>query len=141
MDLTPHLPAIEQLTWDNPSTDNWCAESVEKVSDYLKGQGIPHTQVGTPEDTQFPYGHHDWIQLDDGTVLDPTITQFGIRDFPGTDKTAVIPPDHPMHGMYTQDPNPSSYRVAAPQPDPTLDQPGDLTLPTGWTQGPSGPGV
>ena len=103
------LREIERVAWlCTPDWDNWCGNASDRVSEYLSQQGIPHTVEDINDDYApgWSYGPHTFIRLADGTVLDPTITQFvgeGHRRLRGglsTRRTAVFPVGHPAHKMY-----------------------------------------
>jgi hypothetical protein len=112
--LAKHLPEIERLAWENtPDYDNWCGNACDRVSEYLKSQGVPHYRGMA--------SHHDWLELEDGTIVDPTISQFGstgLKDWPGTPKTAIIPPDHPLHNAewYNGDDGRSRWHISSGTP-------------------------
>lgn len=112
-DMHQHLPEIERLAWqDTPDWDNWCGHACERVSDYLREQGIEHQIVDSPDETLSQWGHHTWIEFPDGTLLDPTITQFmgeGHPSVPGTKRTAVVPPGHPFAERYDRSQSPYSW--------------------------------
>lgn len=44
---------------------------------------------------------HAWLILPDGSIVDPTVTQFKqIEIYPGVDEIAIIPPAHCMQAQY-----------------------------------------
>lgn len=88
---------------------NWCGEVSKYATRHLMGGEVDcFKKVGGfgPRGT-----YHCWIELHDGTIVDPTIRQFSdprfgkdadpeLADFPGTDTVAVIPPGHPFRRHY-----------------------------------------
>lgn len=106
-DIGPHISEIERLAWENtPDWDNWCGNACQRISEYLSAQGIGHRIVDNEEVPTFPWGTHTWIELDNGTIIDPTMTQFWgeshprTKGSPSTDRTGVFPSSHPANKYY-----------------------------------------
>jgi hypothetical protein len=110
-------------------SDDWCGQATEDISDYLTKQGVVHTayHVGGEywwddnKDTFAPEGEgrwvprfggtdwdpsHAYIVLEDGTILDATITQFTrgqCEDYPrhpDYQDIGIIPYGHPLSAQY-----------------------------------------
>jgi len=103
---------IVQLAQACDPEDDWCATATDAVGDYLGRNGIGATQY-YPSDERFggfaADATHAYLVLDDGTIVDPTITQFvergsprqrarvaGYPTLPGFPSVAVVPPGHPF---------------------------------------------
>jgi hypothetical protein len=111
--LSPLLVEIERLAWlETPDWDDWCGNACARISPYLDTQGIEHAIESAgddPEDTvgpNWPWGTHTFIRLADGSVLDPTISQFQgeghprLQGSPSSALTALLPREHPAARYY-----------------------------------------
>jgi hypothetical protein len=119
--LTPErLGIIADIAFDHePDWDevfetgqhNWCGLASQEVVDYLTSEGIAAEVVSGG----FRGCAHTWVQLLDGTIVDPTIAQYIDRTdehivdddevlwFPDADdeyRVAVIEPGHTLHDDY-----------------------------------------
>ncbi len=90
---------------------DWCGMVADRVSPILLSRGIAHVLGSDREyaggSTDCTFGHHTWIELSDGTIVDPTITQFGTQEevgWPGTSRTAIVPSGHPFAAKYGRRP-------------------------------------
>lgn len=115
------LHTIDQIAHKTKCRQGWSQAACVGASDYLRRKQIPH-QVVVPSDTDvavygFRYGQQDeeiandhcWLQLQDATIIDPTISQFAAQQtalqlvWPGTATTAVLRPGHPLRRRYLAD--------------------------------------
>lgn len=87
---------------------NWCGEVSKYAARHLLADEIDcFKRVGGfgPDGR-----YHCWVELSDGTIVDPTVLQFSdsrfdeadtaYAGFPGTDTVAVVPPGHPFAANY-----------------------------------------
>jgi death-on-curing protein len=75
--------------------DAWCDAACEILVDLLRAHGITG-QIEADSDspgTGYKGATHSWVRLTDGTILDPTVSQFG-----GTQ--TVVPPEAPEQQNY-----------------------------------------
>lgn len=112
----------------------WCVKTSEVLVFDLRAQGIACRVVQTPDwhhrdpsptrtttfttrtDGGFRHGDkhdpsHTWVELADGTIIDATIKQFSVKDFPrlpGHPSIAVIRPDDPYMSHYDSRPLPGN---------------------------------
>jgi len=119
VEVTEHLGQIAELAWSwEPDWDavfdgadhNWCGEASREVAAHLTQAGIQARVVSGG----FRGNGHTWVELSDGTIIDPTIEQYIDRtderhvvdaEVPwrgGEEdgRVAVIPPSHALHGDY-----------------------------------------
>ncbi len=109
------LPEIDRLAQEMEcKDDDWCGRATEDIAEYLEENGIEATPYMPGEDyeTEQQFGGVNWdsshayIVLEDGTIIDPTITQFTAGQFedyphhPSAPNVAVIPYGHPFGENY-----------------------------------------
>lgn len=122
-----HVAAIAELAWDHePDWDevydgaqhDWCGEASREITAYLREHGMrAKVIVGGLRGN-----HHQWVELDDGSILDATIVQYidrtedrcvneqevpWVQDADGDWRLALIEPGHPLA---------SDYEAAGDQP-------------------------
>jgi len=110
------MQAVEKVALDCLDFDDaWCLTGSESVAEYLRSVGIEATHYCSTGYDIFGGvnidSSHEYVVLSDGTVLDPTITQFrdaprasmeqkeavaGFPTLPGSAFVAVIPVGHPF---------------------------------------------
>jgi len=107
---------VRDLAWscqEREVDDDWCSAATETVASYLIKNGIEAAEYYGTLGLRFGGvkidPSHSYIVLSDGTIVDPTITQYiergnaiqrraasGYPYLEGTDDIAVIPRDHPF---------------------------------------------
>ncbi len=115
VEIEQFLPEIDRLAQEMEcKDDDWCGRATEDIAEYLEENGIEATPYMPGEDyeTEQEFGgvswdrSHAYIVLEDGTIIDPTITQFTAGQFedyphhPSAPNVAVIPYGHPFGENY-----------------------------------------
>jgi hypothetical protein len=115
--LTPAIMRkIRVLAWAceaREDNDNWCGDATERVGEYLNSIGIDaieyHSAPGWFGGASLDWSHAYLVLRDDGTIVDPTITQYLEHGSPwqkslasgfparhGVKGVAVVPVGHPF---------------------------------------------
>lgn len=72
-----------------------CGVTAEEVAEMLRSQGIAASEnYGSFQHISGEQPEHAWVNLPDGTILDPTADQFGYEP------VRFLHPDHPDHSLY-----------------------------------------
>ena len=116
LDEIAEIAYAHEPDWDEvyeTGWHDWCGQTSRAVCAYLESEGIEAQVV----DGGFCGNAHAWVELSDGTIVDPTIRQYIDRTdehtvdeeavpwaqvADGECLIAVIPPDHPFGRNYVK---------------------------------------